>query len=465
VSRYRQDVRLKPDTTNRQSEYRLDAARPVLAAICGLLVLAAGTAAQSRGQTAIDRAFERFFAATDAKAAAEATSAIVASGVGVREAVDRLAAGRRFGPEAPGTTTVRVTASDGTTIENLITIPAGYQPAERWPVRVQLHGGVSRPPPGPGEAPRALTPNRIEGEAAIYVQPRGHGRAEWWHLNQFENMIAVLDRVKRTYNVDENLVYLTGISDGATGAYFYAMKMPTPFSAFLPLNGNMRVLASPGTRANGQLYAGNLVNKPLFIVNGGRDPLYPVAAVAPHIEMLRDAGTRLEFRPQPEAGHDTSWWPVERAHFERFVRANPRTPHPEALSWETERTDRYNRVHWLVIDQVARRPGDDPSLADVNRFQADGLDQRLFARTWPSGRVDARRSGNAFEARSRGVGAFSLLLAPAVVDFARPVIVRVNGKEVFNALVSEDLRTLLKWAALDSDRTLLYTAELPIRVP
>jgi hypothetical protein len=30
------------------------------------------------------------------------------------------------------------------------------------------------------------------------------------------------------YNVDENRVYLTGISDGATGVYFYAMKLPTP---------------------------------------------------------------------------------------------------------------------------------------------------------------------------------------------------------------------------------------------
>ena len=73
---------------------------------------------------------------------------------------------------------------------------------------------------------------------------------------------------------------------------FYAMKLTTPFSAFLPLNGNMRVLATPSTRANGQMYAGNMVNKPLFIVNGGRDPLYPVAAVAPHVEMIAAAGAR-----------------------------------------------------------------------------------------------------------------------------------------------------------------------------
>jgi predicted esterase len=432
---------------------------------CLVAALLCGGEAAGREQPSLDRALAAFLGASDAKAAASAIDAVVASGADVRDVYERLSAGRQYTPQAPGPTILRSAASDGTTIETEITLPDAYQPTRRWPVRVQLHGGVGRPPPGVGEAPRPLAPNRIQGEEAIYVQPRAHARAEWWHLNQFENMVSVLDRVKRTYNVDENLVYLTGVSDGATGAYFFAMKLPTPFSAFLPLNGNMRVLSSPGTRANGQLYAGNLVNKPLFIVNGGRDPLYPVSAVSPHVEMLRQAGATLEFRPQPTAGHDTSWWPAEREPFERFIRAHPRRPHPEFLSWETERTDRYNRVHWLVVDQLGRRPTDDGSLVDVNRFSAEGMDQRMFARTWPSGRVDVRRSGNVFEARSRGVAAFTLLLSPAVVDFSRPVVVSVNGQEAFSGVVRQDLRCLLEWAAADADRTLLYTAELPIRVP
>ncbi len=276
----------------------------------------------------------------------------------------------------------------------------------------------------------------MPGEEAIYLQPRGHSGAEWWHLNQYEHMVALLDRVKRTYNVDENRVYLTGISDGATGVYFYAMKLPTPFSAFLPLNGNMRVLATPSTRANGQLYAGNMVNKPFFIVNGGRDPLYPVAAVAPHVEMITAAGAEVTFHPQPEAGHDTSWWPTERDAFAQFVTAHPRQPHPVKLSWETERTDRYNRVHWLVIDQLGRRTTDDAQLQDVNRFGVVGGDDRMFARTWPSGRVDVEREGNTFEARTRGVSKFSLLLSPDVIDLSKPVVVRVNGEVVFNGPVT-----------------------------
>lgn len=438
----------------------------------GGVVFALALTATAAAQSPVDRAFQAFFDAPDPAAAAAAAEAIAKSGVSVNEALTRLRAGRTFGEK--GTGVFSITTSDGTVVESLVEVPKGYTPERRWPLRVQLHGGVSRPSPGAGQPGRQLTPNRIQGEEAIYLQPRGHGGAEWWHLNQYENMVAAIDRVKRLYNVDENLVYMTGISDGATGAYFYAMKYPTPFSAFLPLNGNMRVLATPGTRANGQMYAGNTINKPFFIVNGGRDRLYPVSAVAPHIEMLRAAGVSVDFRPQTEAGHDTSWWPTERKAFEAFVRAHPRTPHPDFVSWETERTDRYNRAHWLVIDRLGKRPGDDDGLVDVNRFSGDGGEQRMFARTWPSGRIDARRTGNTFEIRSRGVAAFTLLLSPDVIDFSKPVIVRLHRTAanaapadtvLFDSLVEQDLATLLRWAANDNDRTMLYTAAIGIKVP
>lgn len=436
-----------------------------------LVVIAAGligaTAAVAPAGRALTQpraaaAIARFVEAPDARAALTLVDEVAASGVGLRAALDRLRAGRTYAAPAAAGAPLTFTASDGTTLEAVVELPPTYDPARRWPLRLQLHGGIGRPAGAEG---RALTPNRLPGEEAFYVQPRGHARAEWWHLNQYEHLVSLLDRLKRAYNVDENLVYLTGVSDGATGAYFYAMKLATPFSAFLPLNGNMRVLATPSTRANGQLYAGNMVNKPLFVVNGGRDPLYPLVAVAPHVEMLAAAGATVEFRPQLEAGHDTSWWPAERTAFERFVRAHPREPHPAALSWETERTDRYNRLHWLVIDGLGRRPSDDGGLEDVNRFAGPDGTQRMFARQWPSGRVDIRRDENVFHARTRGVTSFTLLLSPDVVDLAQPVTVRVNGAAVFSGIVPEDLRTLLSWAARDADRTMLYTASLQIRVP
>jgi poly(3-hydroxybutyrate) depolymerase len=418
---------------------------------------------------AVEKAFDDFWKAGNAGDAEKAAERLIKTGVDFDIAWSRLQAGRQYAPLKSGTQMLRLASADGTVIENAIEIPREYDAATRWPVRVQLHGGVMRRLPEGEEQnapPRARRVNRIAGESAIYIQPRGFADAAWWHFNQVDNLLTVLDRVKRKYNVDENRVYVTGVSDGGTGVYFIAMKAVTPWSAFLPLNGNMRVLATPGTRADGQLYAGNFVNRPFFIVNGGQDPLYPVGAVTPHIVMMERAGTPVEFRPQPAAGHDTSWWPTERANFERFVRTHPRQPYPDRLSWETERADRYNRLNWLVIDRLGHAASN-AALEDVNRFAPPqgGPDQPMFSRTKPSGRVDLTRTGNTLTVTSRGVAQFTLLLSPEVIDFAQPVTVIVNGRQVFHGPVSKDVGTLLKWAARDNDRTMLYGAELTLEVP
>jgi hypothetical protein len=110
--------------------------------------------------------------------------------------------------------------------------------------------------------------------------------------------------------------------------------------------------------------------------------------------------------------------------------------------------------------------GSDRAIPDVNRFDAgNGREMTLFARSRPSGRVDAVRRGNTFEVETRGVGAFTLLLSSDVIDFAAPVRVSVNGHVVHQASVTKSRETLLTWAARDHDRTMLYGAELKVSVP
>jgi hypothetical protein len=287
---------------------------------------------------------------------------------------------------------------------------------------------------------------------------------EWWTADQVGNVFTLVDRVKHAYNVDESRIYVTGISDGGTGVFFFAMRDATLWAACLTLNGHPLVLANPGSAADGELFSTNLANCPLRVVNGGRDRLYPAASVMPVITMLQRGGVPVDFQVYPDAGHDVSWWPEERSRYEGFLAAHRRVAHPERISWETERTDRYNRFRWLVIDRLGVRESDRP-LADVNRFVEYGREIPMFARDRPSGRVDVTRRGNTFDAETRGVSAFTLLLSPDVVDFASPVRVVVNGRNVHDAKVQKNARTLLTWAARDHDRTMLYGTELRVEVP
>ena len=103
--------------------------------------------------------------------------------------------------------------------------------------------------------------------------------AQWWSPAQDDNVAAILDLVKRRYNVDENRVVLSGVSDGGTAAFYVAMRDTTPYASFLPLNGFIMVLRNRDVGVVGALFPHNLTNKPFFVVNGGQDRLYPAARV------------------------------------------------------------------------------------------------------------------------------------------------------------------------------------------
>ena len=75
------------------------------------------------------------------------------------------------------------------------------------------------------------------------------------------------------------------------------------------------------------------------------------------------------------------------------------------------------------------------------------------------------RDGNTVRATTRGVAAFTLLLSPDVFDFAKPVVVVADGRTVFEGLVKKDVETLMRWAARDNDRTMLFGAEIAVSVP
>jgi dienelactone hydrolase len=426
-----------------------------------------------------------------------------------------------------------------------VTVPDTYDPAQRYQVRIQLHGGVG------GRATNAPVGNgtvgALVGAEQIYVVPYAWADAPWWSPDQALNLAAIVDRLKRLYNVDENRVVLSGVSDGATGALYIAMRETTAFASILPLNGYLLVLALRDID-DGLIFANNLRNKPIFAVNGGRDPLYPTRLVDPTIDHLKRGGVTVDYHPQPNAAHNTAWWPEVKDSYETFVREHPRRPLPDTLTWETGNSAAFNRAHWLVIDRLGAQKGDAKGLADLNDMpvppspdfgvrsagmrinrvmpgsnaervgvkagdallrlndrsvaasadvagaledtppgskvtlmvvrenlpvELEGIYQPqvvemppkpLFARGGAPGRVDLARAGNVVTATTRGVAAFTLLLSPDQFDFSKPVRVIANGRPVFDGKVDKNVRTLLKYAASDNDRTMLFAAELHIKV-
>jgi membrane-associated protease RseP (regulator of RpoE activity) len=519
--------------------------RAALAALARIAVAAALAATVAAQNGAVDTAFEAFFAAPSRSAAAERIDAVLKSRVGFDEAYLRLKRGRRYQPQPTGIVRMENRLPDGVEHFFAVNVPDAYDPSRRYQVRFQLHGGIggrrTNAPVGTGSV-GALT-----GAEQIYVIPYAWADSPWWSDDQALNLVEILDAVKRRYNVDENRVVVSGVSDGGTGAYYVAMRETTPFASFLPLNGYLMVLAARDID-DGLIFPTNLRDKPIFAVNGGRDPLYPTRIVDPYIEHLTRGGVSIDYHPQPDAGHNTAWWPDVQEVFEAFVRDHPRQPLPDVLTWEVGNSVEHHRAHWLVIDRLGAQKDDARSLTDVNDMPAppaadfgarsngtrvnrvmpgsnaeriglkagdvlvrlndetvpssvdvgDALEdvtpgskidllvardnlpvelsgtyqpqvvqappRHLFARGGTTGRVDLSRSGNTVTAATRGVAAFTLLLSPDQFDFTRPVKVVVNGKTTFSGKVEERLATLMKYAAEDNDRTMLFGDELHIVV-
>jgi hypothetical protein len=444
----------------------------LLAIVATILALRAANAqnksasAKQPTSAAVDTAFQHFWAAGSPAEAAQHVDEIIKTGVTFDEALRRLKMGRSYSAQASGVFILKNRTEDDVEHNYAVNIPPQYDPARRYQVRFQLHGGIfgraNNQPRGTGEI------GALAGAEQIYVLPYAWDAAPWWGDDQIINLNAIIDSLKRTYNIEENRVVLSGVSDGATGSYYIAMRDTTPFASFLPLNGFIFVLGNDEIN-DGRNFPNNLVNKPLFVVNGGQDPLYPIRLVEPFTRHLMSNGVDITYDPQPDGVHNTMWWPEVKDVFEKFVADHPRNPNPDRLSWEAADLS-HNRAHWLVIDAFGAAPGEDKDLPDANavhRTETKLIGEthgRMFDELDTAGRVDLVRTGNMVQATTKGVTAFTLLLSPDVFDFSKPIQVVANGREEFNARVERSVKTLLKWAAQDNDRTMLYAAELNIKL-
>ena len=519
----------------------------VLAALAG-----AGMGAPLFAQD-LEPAVADFWAADSTEEIDRAVERILALDPGIESLWPLVRAGGAYDAGVPrGRRVLTRRNPDGVEYRTIAWIPADYDPARRYPVRVYLHGGVSRP--RRDEAAWWRNQERYARDDAIVLFPESWNETMWWQASQIENLAGVVNDLKRTYNVDENQVHLLGVSDGATGAFYHAFKAPTPWAGFLSFNGHPVVLANPSTDADGQMHVANLRNKPFFVVNGGQDRLYPIASVVPFLQLFVDAGVYVDFRPRPEAGHNMQWWDEESPRVDAFIVAQTRRPLPDRLVWETESAERFNRAHWVVITELGRVDGETTfddfnelaprapsvpigfnqlglldtggillidivagSIAEAAGVRAGdvlvgvngravatvddlreavqaprddpGMDveveregERLafvlmppddvpaqpgrtaFPRPDPAGRVQLLRDGSEIRVATRGVRRYTLLLSPEQFDFQQPIRVTTNDVLSFEGVAEPDPAALLRWAARDRDRTMLFGAELDIEV-
>lgn len=277
----------------------------------------------------------------------------------------------------------------------LLYVPDGYNPDMPAPMLVYLHGSVTKPEIRQDlQAYAKESPflNMADRLGYLVLFPAGQAGATWWDETGTSMVVQEVREVKKSFNVDDNRVFLAGFSDGGSGAYFFAMAGFDEFAAFVALNGHLGVGQAEGGH---ETYLANLRNRPIHAVTTGEDPLYPESEARSIAGLAVHYGIPMLFRVYSGIGHKFEYAPREVPRISRFMKVNPRNPVASSLEWEAS-DPIFGRFLWLSIDEInpdtARAAWhDDPNIEIV--------DDRIFYGFIP----DANFRGVTVEAGTRRI--------------------------------------------------------------
>lgn len=169
-------------------------------------------------------------------------------------------------------------------------VPEIYQPDRAWPVIVALHGGS-----GNGRDFLWTWVREAKSRSYILLAPTAAG--DTWGESDDRGLLEILTWLGRRYRIDDRRILLTGLSDGATFTLLYGLAHPNVYRALAPLCGVLH----PANEAIGNL--GRAKDRPIYLVHGALDFLFPVDLARYAHSVLAQAGAAVTYREIEELSH------------------------------------------------------------------------------------------------------------------------------------------------------------------
>ena len=120
-----------------------------------------------------------------------------------------------------------------------------------------------------------------------------------WDANSAQSVIRMVRLMAKKYNIDEDRIYITGLSNGGYGLYEILKRAPWLFSAALPMSAPN----DGGIFAIG--LAPQVAHIPWWIFQGELDGSPPPSATENRVRILRDAGAVVRYTKYENLGHGT----------------------------------------------------------------------------------------------------------------------------------------------------------------
>lgn len=176
-----------------------------------------------------------------------------------------------------------------------LSLPDGAPAGAGWPLLVFLHGSGER-----GDDLELVARNGppkliAEGRRfpAIVASPQAPAHAAWDpHAVQ-----ALVDALRQRHAVDDDRIYLTGLSMGGYAVWDTLAAYPDTFAAAVPICGGIGAAIVAAER---------FAHVPVWIFHGADDPVVPVENSQRIRDALLAAGGAPAMTIYPGVGHD-SW--------------------------------------------------------------------------------------------------------------------------------------------------------------
>ena len=171
--------------------------------------------------------------------------------------------------------------------------PKDYNPTEKYPLVIFLHGAGER-----GDDPALVARYGFLKQAAegkefpfLIAAPQCPNNQSWG--NYLESLNDFLDEIIERYSVDQTRIYLTGLSMGGTGTWHWLMANPERFAAAAPVCGT-----------GIYWYACRIANKPIWMFHGNADTVVPVSESLAMEESLKKSGGSPRLTVLDGVGHN-----------------------------------------------------------------------------------------------------------------------------------------------------------------
>jgi predicted esterase len=233
-------------------------------------------------------------------------------------------------------------------------LPKDYDAAKKYPLVISLHGEGSnhrlnlrrvfgfgnRIGQSDVEASRSFP--RLAEVEFIVATPLARGTMGYQGIAE-RDVYDVLADVRARFNIDEDRIYLTGLSMGGGGALWLGLTSPDIWAAI----AHVCPYPPPETAS----LAGNALNVPVKIFQGERDPLVKPELVRQWQKRLIEAGVKSEYVEYPGVRHNAWDYAYKDAAIFDWFKQFRRVRFPESVRFAA-RDYAHSSAYWVRFDRL-----------------------------------------------------------------------------------------------------------------